>query len=100
MKKMMLQLGVKTEDVPAKRVIIEKEDEKIVLNNPSVVAIEASGEKSYQISSRNIEVVPKISEEDIKLVSEQTGANKEECEKTLVECKGDVAEAILKLKKC
>jgi nascent polypeptide-associated complex subunit alpha len=99
MKKMMQQMGIKTEEIPAKRVIIEKEDEKIILEDPSVMCIEQGGVKSYQISAERTEVVPNIPEEDVKLVAEQTGASEEECEKTLAACKGDVAEAIMKLKK-
>jgi len=99
MKRMMQQMGIKSEEVPAKRVIIEKEDEKIVIENPAVTSIEQGGIKSYQISGGTVEVVPNIPEDDVKLVAEQTGASNEECETTLVACKGDVAEAIMKLKK-
>ena len=99
MKRMMEQMGIKSEEVPAKRVIIEKEDEKIVIENPSVMSISQGGTKSFQISGGTTEVIPNINEEDVKLVAEQTGASMGECEKTLVECKGDVAEAIMKLKK-
>ena len=99
MKRMMQQLGIKSEEIQAKRVIIEKEDEKIIINNPSVIAIEQGGIKSYQVAGGNVEITLNISEEDIKLVAEQTGASKEECEKALIESRGDVAEAILKLKK-
>jgi len=99
MKRMMEQMGIKSEEVPAKRVIIEKEDEKIVIENPSVMSVSQGGVKSFQISGGTTEVVPNISEDDIKLVAEQTGSPYEECEKSLVACKGDVAEAIMKLKK-
>lgn len=99
LQKMMAQMGIKSSEIPAKRVIIEKEDEKIVIENPSVVSIEQGGMQSYQISGGTVEVVPNIPEDDIELVAEQTGASKEEAERVLVEAKGDVAEAILKLKK-
>lgn len=99
LKRMMQQMGIKTEEIPAKRVIIEKEDERIILNNPAVMGMEQGGEKSYQITARSVEVVPNISEEDVKLVIEQTGASEKDAQKALEEAKGEVAEAILKLKK-
>ncbi len=33
MKRMMQQMGIKSEEIPARRVIIEKDDEKIVIEN-------------------------------------------------------------------
>lgn len=99
MKRMMQQMGIKTEEVPAKRVIIEKEDEKIILEDPSVTSIEQGGEKSYQISGGEVKIVPNIPEDDIKLVAEQSGSSDLDAAKALEESNGDVAEAILKLKK-
>ena len=63
------------------------------------MSIDQGGAKTYQIMAGSTEIVPNIPEDDIKLVAEQTGASAAECEKALAECKGDVAEAILKLKK-
>lgn len=99
LKRMMQQMGIKSEDINAKRVVIEKEEGKIVIENPSVMSIEQGGIKSYQVSGGQTKFIPYIPEEDIKLVAEQTGATKEEAEKILIECSGNVAEAILKLKK-
>lgn len=96
---MMQQMGIKSSEIPAKRVIIEKDEEKIVIENPSVMAIEQGGATSYQIAGGTVEVVANIPADDIKLVAEQTGASNDECEKVLIETKGDVAEAIMKLKK-
>ena len=99
MKRMMQQMGIKSEDIPAKRVIIEKDDERIVIENPSVMSIEQGGSKSYQISGGETSFMPNISDEDIKLVAEQTGASADEAKIALIEAQGDVAEAIMKLKK-
>ena len=98
LQKLMQQMGIKTEQINAERVIIEKENEKIIIDNPNILVIEAKGEKTYQISG-NTKTIPKISEEDIKLVMEKTNASREECEIALIECKGDIAEAIIKLTK-
>jgi nascent polypeptide-associated complex subunit alpha len=98
LQKLMQQMGIKTESINAERVIIEKENEKIIIKKPNVLLIDARGERTYQISGIE-EIIPKISEEDIKLVMEKTNASREECEIALMECGGDIAEAIIKLTK-
>ncbi len=96
MKGMMKQLGINQEDVSAKRVIIEQEDGKIVIDNPSVQKIKMQGQESWQIVGEAREEALGVSEEDIKLVMEKTGATKEKAKAALEETK-DIAEAIVKL---
>ena len=99
MKKMMEQMGIKTTEIDAKRVIIEKENEKIILEQPSVTQIEGQGQKSFQISAGSIRTEAMVSDDDIELVMQQTGASKEDALNALENSSGDVAEAIMKLKK-
>lgn len=94
MQQMMKQMGIAQENIDASRVIIEKNDGKIVIENPSIVKIKVQGQESFQISGDVKE--DKISEQDIKTIMEKTGTNKEEASKTL-EKTGDLAEAILEL---
>jgi len=96
MKSMMKQLGINQEDVEAKRVIIEKEGSKIVIDNPSVQKIDMKGQESWQITGESHEESLGISDEDIKLVMEKTGTTREKAKKALEET-GDIAEAIVKL---
>ncbi len=107
MQKMMEQMGIKTEEIKSTRVIIEKEDGKIIITQPSVVAINMQGQKTFQIGGKIDEVKgsstasegePEISEDDIKLVMEQSGAGRDDAERALKESKGDIAEALMKLK--
>ena len=56
------------------------------------------GQKTLQITG-DITEESNISEEDIKTVSDQAEASEEEAKKALEETSGDLAEAILKLKK-
>ena len=98
MQRMMKQLGIKSDEIPAKRVIIETESKKIIINNPSITAIDMKGQKSFQIMGEVTEQEG-IPEEDIQMVMEQAGKTKKEAEKALTETNGDIAEAILKLKK-
>ncbi len=99
MKSMMRQMGIKQEDVPARRVIIEKENSRIIIENPEIQKITVKGQDSYQIAgeSREESLEEQIKEEDLTLVAEKTGKSPEEAKKALEEAKGDIAEAILKL---
>ncbi len=98
MRAMMKQMGINQEDIDAKRVIIEKEDSKIVIDNPNVQKIVMQGQESWQITGEAHEegLEEGIKEEDVELVAEKTGKNKEEALRAL-EKTGDIAEAIVKL---
>jgi nascent polypeptide-associated complex subunit alpha len=94
----MKQMGINTEEINAKRVIIEQEDKMIILNNPTVTKIDAKGNISFQITAEDIQEKELIPEEDIELVAKQANVSKDEARKALEETDGDVAEAIMKLK--
>ena len=99
MQKMMGKLGIKTEEIEADEVII-KGKKNIVIKNPQVVSIDMQGQKSFQISGDVSEgEVEAFSDEDVKLVAEQAGVSEEEARKALEESNGDIAKAILDLKK-
>lgn len=97
MKAMMKQMGINQEEVEAKRVIIEKSDGKIIIDNPSVQKIKMQGQESWQIAGEAREEGLGISEEDIVMVAEKTGKSKTEAKKALEAVNGDIAEAILRL---
>lgn len=99
MQRMMRQLGIKMDELEGVReVIIRFENKEIIIENPQVTVITAMGEKSYQIIGREeVREILNLSEEDIKLVMEQTGVDYETAKKALEETKGDLAEAIIKL---
>ena len=98
MQAMMKQFGINSEEVEAERVIIEKNDGRIIIENPVIQRIKMQGQESWQITGNAIEEESegRIREEDIKLVMEKTGKNEEEARKALEES-GDIAEAIIKL---
>jgi len=99
MQAVMKQMGVSQEDIPASRVIIEKTDEnKIIIENPSVTKVKMQGQETFQIAGeiREESSVPSISEDDIKTVMEKTKCTEEQA-KGALENTGDLAEAILKL---
>ncbi|MDD5098632.1 MAG: nascent polypeptide-associated complex protein [Candidatus Pacebacteria bacterium] len=98
MQAMMKQLGIKQEEIEAKRVVIEKEDGgKIIIEEPSVAKIVMQGQESWQISGKVKEEEEGIREEDVELVMGKTGKSKKEVMDALEEASGDIAEAIVKL---
>ena len=98
MQAMMKQMGLSQDEIPASKVIIEKEDgTNLVISNPSVVKIKMGGQESFQISGDiSEEEKEKFSEEDIKTIIEKTGCSEEDAREA-IEKTGDLAEAILKL---
>ncbi|MFH1471000.1 MAG: nascent polypeptide-associated complex protein [Candidatus Micrarchaeota archaeon] len=98
MQRMMQQMGIKSEEIKAARVVIEKEGEKIIIDEPQVTLIEMQGQKSYQIVGKE-RFEAAISDEDVKMVVGQTGASEADARKALEESGGDIAEAIMKLEK-
>lgn len=103
MKRYMKQLGIKTEEWnDVEEVIFKRKGGNIVVRNPSVIVVDAQGQKIIQVSGdilaeNNINENVKYSEDDIKIVMEQTGVSREEAIKALEESNGEVAKAILKL---
>ncbi len=103
MQAMMKQLGIKQEEINAERVIIEKADGKIIIEEPSVVKINMQGQETFQISgnvkeeSESEEETKKQLEKDISTVMEKTSCSEEQAKKALEESNGDLAEAILTL---
>ena len=96
MEQLMRQMGIKSEEIPATKVIIETESGKYVVENPQVVQIIAQGQKSFQVSG-NVTFEEGIKEEDIRMVMEQAKCSGEEAAEALKKTKGDIAEAIVLL---
>ncbi|MBS3079919.1 nascent polypeptide-associated complex protein [Candidatus Pacearchaeota archaeon] len=101
MQAMMRQLGIAQEELDAKRVIIETDDKKIIIDNPSVIKIKMQGQENFQvsgdISEQPIEESEDKAEEDVQTIMEKTKCTEEDARKALEESSGDLAEAILSL---
>ena len=83
--------------------MIQAKDRDIVIEDPQITAIDAQGSRSFQITGTVREVAriaaAEISEDDVKMVSEQSGINDiEKARKALEESGGDIAGAIMRLK--
>jgi len=103
MKQAMKRMGIQQQEIDAKEVIIRLEDREIVISNPQVSKVNMLGQETYQVvgeeTERSLSSEPDISDEDVKTVVDQTGASEDEARKTLEQTKGDLAEAVMKLKK-
>lgn len=99
MKKMMKQMGINMEEIDAEEVIIRKHDEELIFRNPQISKIVAKGQETFQITGEyeTVEREVDVSDDDVQLVAEQTGASEDDARKALKEAKGDIAEATMKL---
>jgi len=100
MKQMMKQMGINIDEIEdVVEVVIKTKDKEIVFKDAAVTIMNAQGNKSYQIvgtpEERTLAMV--IPDADIELVASQTNVSAEEAREALEECKGDLAEAIVKL---
>jgi len=107
MKQMMGRMGIKTDEIPAKVVIISCEDKDIVIEGGEVMKMTMQGQVIYNITGGTIreqtaseekEPVLEISDDDVRMVAEQAHVSPEDARKALAESKGDLAEAIMRLK--
>ena len=101
MNQLMRKFGINVKDIEnVKKVIIQTDTKEYVFENPEVTVMDAQGQKTYQIAGKPqiIERKEGIPKEDIELIMEQTGKTAKEAKKALEETKGDIAEAIMKLK--
>jgi nascent polypeptide-associated complex subunit alpha len=109
-KRMMQRMGMNMDSVPdVQQVIIKTSDKDIVIDEPEVAILEVQGQKMYQIIGGQVsEQAPSqhqaekaaqltFSEEDVRLVADQTGKSLEKAKEALEECQGDLAKAILLL---
>jgi nascent polypeptide-associated complex subunit alpha len=105
-KRMMQRMGMNMDSVPdVEQVIIKTSSKEITIEQPEVAILEMQGQKIFQVAGGKVtEKVPvrgapkfAVSEEDVKLVADQTGKSINEARKALEECEGDLAKAILLL---
>ena len=126
LRKMLKRMGVgnlNVEELSAAKVVIYLRNGSVLeVPNPNVAAIKMQGMVIYQVqaSERDVKATPSpqqqaspqssiimarpqtapepaVSEEDVRLIMDQTGATRDEAVKALRESGGDLAEAIPKL---
>ncbi len=101
MREAMKRMGIKQEEIAAEQVVIKTADKEIIVSNPRVTKINMMGQETFQvvgeISERSL--APDISDDDIDMVMEQTGASREKAAKAIENSEGDLAKAIISLNK-
>ena len=97
--KMMKRMGMQAVPIEAEEVVIKTSEKDIVITNPQVTRVNAMGQDTFQIAGdveeRGHE---RFSDEDVQMVMDKAGVNEDEAKQALAE-EGDIASAILKLKK-
>jgi len=106
---MMKQVGLSVEEMSdVEEVVIKTADAELVFEDASVTIMDAQGSKMYQITGTPVkrpkrELEPEqeqevsIAAEDVEIVMEKAGCGAEEAKATLIETRGDLAEAISRL---
>ncbi len=100
LERQMKAMGIDMYEIEGvKQVIIKTAEKEIVFNDAQVSVIDARGQRMYQVVGTPEEkpLEKEIPESDVLLVSQQAGVPREAAKQALVETKGDLAEAILKL---
>ena len=110
-KRMMQRMGMNMDTVAdVQQVIIKTAGKDIVIDEPEVAILQVQGQKMYQVIGGQVSeqapsqrqgtataVQPTFSEEDVRLVADQTGKSPAKAKEALEECGGDLAKAILLL---
>ncbi len=105
MKKAMQQMGIKPVEINASEVIIKCADKDIIISNPQVTQLEIAKQTIFQVigSIQERKLQGKEEKEiplgDIQLVAQQAGVTEEEAKRALIEANGNLAKAILSVKK-
>jgi nascent polypeptide-associated complex subunit alpha len=95
----MKRMGMQAVPIDAEEVVIKTREKEIIISSPQVTRVNVMGQDTFQIMG-NVEEREKerFNESDVKMVMDKTGSSREESKKALM-AEGDIASAILKLKK-
>jgi len=97
----MKKLGMQVEQIEDVQSIVIKtpKGDWIFDAGTDVTAMTMQGQTTYQIAGkpRFVEAAPDIPDEDVTMVAAQANVPAEKARAALVACKGDIAEAIMKL---
>ncbi len=105
LRRALKRMGIEAEELKVTRVSLETQDGRtLIVDSPEVILVRAKGQptmlyvvgepKEVRVEARQAEV----SEDDVRLVAEQAGVDLETARRALIDAKGDIAEAILRLR--
>lgn len=101
-RRMMNKMGVEMNDIPnVQEVIIKTDKKKMIISKPAVSEMVSKDSTIFTVTAdgyEEVELESRIfSDEDIQMVSQNAGVNKERAELALQETNGDLARAIMLL---
>ncbi|MBR4448121.1 nascent polypeptide-associated complex protein [Methanobrevibacter sp.] len=102
MERQMKKMGMKMDELQGvQEVIIRFEDKELIIDNPNVSLMNIMGQETYQVEGKarevELEYEIEIPDEDVEMVANSAGVSADKAREALEECKGDLAEAIMKL---
>jgi nascent polypeptide-associated complex subunit alpha len=95
--KMMKKMNMNVQSIPADTVVIKTKTKNIIISNPDIMLANMMGRDVYQITGEVSESYS-VSEDDIKMVMDQTGKDRDIVVRKLEELDNDLARAIMELK--
>jgi nascent polypeptide-associated complex subunit alpha len=100
LEKMAKRMGIETTNIDAREVIIRTFEKDIIISSPQVARVNMMGQDTWQISGDVTERSSQpFTDDDVKIVTQQAGCSEDDARSALEETGGDIAQAILKLKK-
>ncbi|MFQ5997904.1 MAG: nascent polypeptide-associated complex protein [Candidatus Bathyarchaeia archaeon] len=108
-KRMMDKMGIDANEMPdVKEVVFRTSRNELVVHGPTVTMLNFQGQRMFQVLGERVEErelgsvqsatsAPKVSEEDVQIVSLQANVSPNEAKAALEESRGDLAQAILLL---
>ncbi len=100
---MMKRMGIQQTEIEAIEVTIKTPDKVLIFDRPSVSKVNMMGQSTYQVVGEPIEQPSsseiEINNDDIMTVVEQAGVSEDEARRAIEDAHGDLAEAIMNLKK-
>ncbi len=100
--RLMKRMGIDMEGLEdVSEVVIRRKSGEITIKQPEVSVMKVGDQRIYQITGEVVEVSAEtldLTEDDVKIVAEQSGTTLEEAGQALKVTGGDLAKAILHLK--
>jgi len=102
MRRMLDKMGLEMKEMDSvEEVIIKTDTKELYLIKPQVVEMKGKDSTIFQVVASDIEErkkeIPSFKEEDLILVMQQANVTKEKAIQSLIDSKGDIAQAILGL---
>ncbi|MCX6815380.1 MAG: nascent polypeptide-associated complex protein [Candidatus Aenigmarchaeota archaeon] len=97
LEKMMKKLNMNIQQIEADVVVIKTKAKNIVISKPEVMLTNMMGRDVYQITGE-VSESQQVNEEDIRMVMEKTGKDRDAVVRKLEELNNDLARAIIELR--